>query len=165
MEIAEILGYFFAIVAAGIALFSLIYARRTMRFSFIASFLDRDADPEMGRAIRRLWAFKREASEPIEERFSDLEQTDHARWLEIDDDRRLVHKHYIHMMQLKKAKLLNEDLMMTILLGHNYSTVFEILEPLESKKVGKNHTVTIFDEYRQLQQLDEHRRKRLAKNA
>lgn len=154
----DVLSVLIATIAAVAAVAAVYFSKRATKLSLIRSFLERDADPEMGRSIKRLWNFKKESNEPIEERFEKLESEDEERWNSIDDDRRFVHKYYLQLMLIKQAGLISEEVMLSCLLGHQFNTVFKILEPLERKKVGFIHTKQVFKDYHRLSEKSENRK-------
>jgi hypothetical protein len=119
----------------------------------LLDFAKRDASADMGKAIAFLWQFRRRENDTATEfarRFSELEQNDKSEYEKIDTARRTVHKFFLQLMQVKQAGLISERELIIGFYKHQLETVVELLEPLETKKVGYPYTKPVFREYRRL---------------
>ena len=139
-----------ALGAAFAAWYTARTARDAVRMQIMLDFSKRDAQTEMGACIELLWNFTRESKADVGERFAALEQTGPARYKELDEARRIVHKYYLQMMQVKQAGLISDKEILIAVYRPQLETVVEVLQPIERKKPAWRQTKPVFDEYNRL---------------
>ena len=141
----------FAALGAAIAAINTAKAARdAVRMQIMLDFSKRDAQTEMGHCISLLWKFTRESKADVGERFATLEQSDPVRYSALDDARRIVHKYYLQMMQIRQAGLISDKEILIALYRPQLETVVDVLQPIERKKPAWRHTKPAFDEYNRL---------------
>ena len=103
-------------IAACIAAWnSAVSARASNRFVRTQTILDiikRDGTNEMRKAILNLWAFYNKYSDNMTKEYVKLRESGLSDWNDFDNDRRIVHKFFLHIMQAKLSGLLTDHELM-----------------------------------------------------